>query len=430
MNRLLWPEFLAAIKQHVVPALGCTEPVAIALACATARRYLGEDPTKIRIDVSPNLFKNCMGVTVPGTGMQGVAVAAAVGALGGDADGGLEVLRTLTPERILAGQQLVDAGHVHVNVAAVDESLYVNATLYAQASYVRVTICGEHTKITCIEDNGEIVFTREADACASHTHYCADDFNFREIYDFALHAPFADIRFILQAKTLNQALSQEGLLGEYGLNVGQGLFVQKQAGFIDHSLHSDVIIFSSSASDARMGGALAPAMSNSGSGNQGIAATMPVVIVAEYLNADEEKTARALILSHLIAIYIHQGLPALSAFCAAATAAMGSAAAIGWLLTGEYSTSVNAVKNMVADVSGMFCDGASNSCALKVSSSASAALKSVLLAMNGRVVSTSDGIVANSIDGTITNLCAVASQGMHKADEEIINAIYRKCMAQ
>ncbi|EOT6810428.1 pyruvate formate lyase family protein [Escherichia coli] len=224
----------------------------------------------------------------------------------------------------------------------------------------------------------------------------------------------------------NCALSQEGLSGKWGLHIGATLEKQCERGLLAKDLSSSIVIRTSAASDARMGGATLPAMSNSGSGNQGITATMPVVVVAEHFGADDERLARALMLSHLSAIYIHNQLPRLSALCAATTAAMGAAAGMAWLVDGRYETISMAISSMIGDVSGMICDGASNSCAMKVSTSASAAWKAVLMALDDTAVTGNEGIVAHDVEQSIANLCALASHSMQQTDRQIIEIMASK----
>ena len=422
----LWPDFLKAIQHEVVPALGCTEPVSLALASAIAARHLGAIPERIEARVSANLMKNGMGVTVPGTGMVGLPIAAAVGALGGDPDGGLEVLRNLTPEVVAAGKKMLADRKVEVSIAAVPHLLYSEAVLYDGLDCVRVCIADSHTGVVLIEKNGVALYKKELDSCAEESPYSLLGATASGVFDFAVSVPFPDIAFILEAARLNVNLAQEGSGGNYGLHIGATMQRNVALGLLSDDLQTRIVIRSAAASDARMGGATLPAMSNSGSGNQGIAATLPVVVVAEHVKADDEKLARALILSHLMAIYIHSKLPKLSALCAVTTAAMGSAAAMAWLLGGDYKTASMAICSMIGDLAGMICDGASNSCAMKVSTSASSAYKAVLMALDDSRVTGNEGIVADNVDQSIANLCALASGAMVHTDRQIIEIIMSK----
>ena len=422
----LWPDFLKAIKHEVVPALGCTEPVSLALASSIAARHLGSAPQRIDAKVSANLMKNGMGVTVPGTGMVGLPIAAAVGALGGDPDGGLEVLRNLTPEVVAAGKRMLAEKRVEVGVAAVPHILYADARLSSGAEWVRECIADSHTHVVLVEKNGEVLFKADTGSGGNAPDYSLAGATADGVFDFAVSAPFGEIAFILEAAKLNSDLAEEGLGGDYGLHIGATLRRNVALGLLSDDLQTRIVMRSAASSDARMGGATLPAMSNSGSGNQGIVATMPVLIVAEHVKADQEKLARALILSHLMAIYIHSKLPKLSALCAVTTAAMGAAAGMAWLLGGNFRTVSMAICSMIGDLAGMICDGASNSCAMKVSTSASSAYKAVLMALDDSRVTGNEGIVADSVDQSIANLCALANGSMVHTDRQIIEIIMSK----
>ncbi|MGR6646513.1 L-cysteine desulfidase family protein [Avibacterium paragallinarum] len=415
------------VQQDVVPALGCTEPISLALASATAAHYLGLYPEKIVAKVSPNLMKNGLGVAVPGTGMVGLPIAAAVGALGGDASGGLEVLKKITPEQVEQAKQLLQQHKVKVSIKQTDQILYAESTIYAGEDWVRVVIQGQHTNIILIEKNGDVLFKAEESQAQQIDPYAMfNQLKAKDIFDFATQIELEKIKFILQAEKLNAALSAEGLRNDYGLHIGRTLQKHIGDGLMSDDLLSRIMINTTAASDARMGGATLPAMSNSGSGNQGITATMPVVVVADHIQADEEKRIRALFLSHLMAIFIHSKLPKLSALCAVTTAAMGSCAGISYLLTNKFDTAAMAISSMIGDISGMICDGAANSCAMKVSTSVTSAYKSVLMAMNQTGVTGNEGIVDHCVDQSIDNLCAIACKSMQHTDVQIIEIMANK----
>lgn len=399
-NHPLWNQFIRAVQEEVKPALGCTEPVSLALACAIAADLLPGEVTQIEAWVSPNLMKNGLGVTVPGTGMVGLPIAAALGAIGGNAQAGLEVLKDATADALARARSMLNAGLVQVKLQEpCDEILYSRACVYAGEASAMVTIAGGHTRVVEVVCQGETRFRlddRQAEVSNDPLAVLSNT-TLSQILEFVEQIPFDAIRFILDAGRLNDALSREGLSGHWGLHIGATLSKQRSRGWLAQDLGSDIVIRTSAASDARMGGATLPAMSNSGSGNQGIAATMPVVVVAEHLKADDERLARALMLSHLSAIYIHYQLPRLSALCAATTAAMGAAAGMAWLMGGSYQTIATAIGSMIGDVSGMICDGASNSCAMKVSTSVSSAWKAVMMALDDSGVTGNEGIVAHDV---------------------------------
>ncbi|HFK4478353.1 TPA: serine dehydratase subunit alpha family protein, partial [Citrobacter sedlakii] len=323
----LWQRFILAVQEEVKPALGCTEPISLALAAAVAAAELDGAVERIDAWVSPNLMKNGLGVTVPGTGMVGLPIAAALGALGGNSQAGLEVLKDASAQAIHDAKAMLSAGKVSVMLQQpCDEILFSRAKVYSRDGWACVTIVGGHTNIVRIETHAGVKFAQDTRTDGDEQDSplaVLSTTSLEEILAFVNNVPFDDIRFILDAARLNGALSQEGLRGSWGLHIGATLEKQCARGLLANDLSTAIIIRTSAASDARMGGATLPAMSNSGSGNQGITATVPVMVVAEHFGADEEKLARALMLSHLSAIYIHHQLPRLSALCAATTAAMG-----------------------------------------------------------------------------------------------------------
>ena len=417
---------LTTVKQEVVPALGCTEPISLALASAIARQYLGQLPECIEAKVSPNLMKNGMGVTVPGTGTQGLSMAAAIGAIGGDPKGGLEVLKQITPEQVEQAKAMLNAGKVSVSIFETEHILYSEAALFAGNESVRVRIAAHHTNVIYIEKNDQTIFSKP---CAVETDNLNEIFTVlsaKDIFDFSTTVATEKIAFINDAAKLNCALSQEGLHADYGLHIGRTLQKQIGKGLLSDDLLNRIVIETTAASDARMGGANLPAMSNSGSGNQGITATLPVIVVARHIKATEEQQTRALFLAHLMAIYIHSKLPKLSALCAVTTAAMGSCAGVAWLLTHKFEPISMAISSMIGDISGIICDGAANSCAMKVSTSVTSAYKSVLMALDDMQVTGDEGIVEHNIDRSINNLCNIASRSMQYTDRQVIEIMVSK----
>ncbi|EKS6930130.1 MULTISPECIES: L-cysteine desulfidase family protein [Enterobacter] len=428
-TQTLWNQFIRAVQEEVKPALGCTEPISLALACAIAAEQLPGDVTKIEAWVSPNLMKNGLGVTVPGTGMVGLPIAAALGAIGGNAQAGLEVLKDVTADALARAKAMLNAGLVQVKLQEpCDEILYSRACVYAGEASAMVTIAGGHTRVVEVVCHGETRFSldeRQAEVSNDPLAVLSNT-TLSQILEFVEQVPSEAIRFILEAGQLNDALSREGLSGKWGLHIGATLIKQRARGWMAQDLGSDIVIRTSAASDARMGGATLPAMSNSGSGNQGITATMPVVVAAEHVQADDERLARALMLSHLSAIYIHYQLPRLSALCAATTAGMGAAAGMAWLMGGSYQTIAMAIGSMIGDISGMICDGASNSCAMKVSTSVTSAWKAVMMALDESGVTGNEGIVAHDVEQSISNLCALACRSMQATDRQIIEIMASK----
>jgi L-cysteine desulfidase len=418
-----WTAYVDLLRRKVVPALGCTEPIAVALAAARCRALTGEMPERLQVWVSGNLYKNGMGVGVPGTGQVGLPIAAAIGAVAGDATAGLEVLKAVHPADVEAATAL--RPFTTVAIRDVDDPLYAEVLAEGAGHTARVVICGGHTNVVRAEIDGVVVFEAAAGG-SSGAAPTLPEMTLRRLFAFASEVPFEAIAFMGEAARLNIALSDEGLAGSYGLKIGATLTRQIKRGLLADDLMSLAMRLSSAASDARMDGAMLPAMSNSGSGNQGISATMPVVAAARLLAVDDERLVRAVAFSHLVAIYIKTQQNALSALCAASTAAMGAGAAITWLLGGDFVAIENCIHNMVGDVSGIICDGAKTSCSMKVSTSAAAAVKAAMLAADHVRVSASEGIVAETADQTIANLGLLSRQGMLETDRQIIRIMLDK----
>ncbi|MGK2045924.1 serine dehydratase subunit alpha family protein [Klebsiella pneumoniae] len=413
------------LKQEVAPALGCTEPVAISFAAAYAAQYLDQPCTKISGFISANLYKNAMGVTIPGTTVCGVPLAAAIGAFGGDPQKGLKTLEDITPRHVEMAQKLIANNAVDIAVEETLDFIHLDLTLSAGENCCRVVVKGTHTNVVELYINGQPQPLSEKQNTRTQRE-TLPTFSLQQAYDFINCVDFNDIRFILDAARLNSALAAEGKTKKYGLNINGTFSDAVKNGLMSNDLLSKVIINTVAASDARMGGAPVVAMSNFGSGNQGITATMPVVVVAEHLGVDEETLARALSLSHLTAISIHSRYTRLSALCAASTAAMGAAAGMAWLFTRDINTINTAIINMVSDITGMICDGASNSCAMKVSSVVSSAFKAVLMAMKNSCAGANDGIVCADVEQTINNLCRLVIKPMTLTDKEIISIMVAK----
>jgi len=420
-----WEFYLAIMRHEVVPALGCTEPMAIAFAAAKAAETLGSPVESVDIAVSGNLLKNGMGVGVPGTGRTGLDIAGAVGAIGGKADLGLEVLRDLTPEQAAQGCRMVEGGKAKVRLAESTDLLYAKITVHGGGHSAAAAIRHEHTNLVSLEKDGETLFFAD-DEVGNGANAATWPLTMSKVYDFATTAPMEMIAFILDAARMNMAVAEEGLKNKYGLQVGK--VIEENIG--RHLLSDDTSTYAmkltAAAADARMDGVMLPVMSNSGSGNQGITCTVPVVAFARRLGSSEEQLARALIMSHLGSIHIKHHLGRLSALCGATVAATGSSCGIVMLLGGGLPQIANAVKNMVGNVAGMICDGAKNSCALKVASSVSAAVQAAFMGMSELAVSGKEGIVADDLEKSIQNLGRLASEGMTQTDKVILDIMVSK----
>lgn len=426
-----WKKLLSILHTDVVPATGCTEPVSLAFAAATAARELGEPVQGIEARVSANLMKNGMGVMVPGTGRHGLFIAAAAGALGGNPDAGLQVLEGIPEDLIAQAKEMVDTNRVTVGIAhEVESVLYSEATVLGANHTVKVCIADSHTNVVCIEKDGKTIFTATGggEDTSEGKNAFFQSLSVAEIVEFAEQVPLAEVEFLRDSQILNDQLSKVGLTGEYGLGIGHALESKQVHGLIGKDLQNQVIIRTVAASDARMGGAKYPAMTNSGSGNQGIAATMPVVTVADYVKATDEERLRALVLANAMAVYIHGFLPKLSALCATITAAMGAASGMAWLMAKENKVEAisYAISSMIGDAVGMVCDGAANSCSMKVATACTSAFRSVLLALDKIRVSGNDGIVSFDVDESIRNVGMLACNGMTQTDTEVLNVMLHK----
>ncbi|RXA94021.1 L-serine ammonia-lyase, iron-sulfur-dependent, subunit alpha [Yersinia sp. 2105 StPb PI] len=426
MQKITHQQLLDWLRKEVKISLGCTEPIAIAYAAAVAAKYLKEPLVKIVGNISENLYKNAMGVTIPGTAYSGVTLSAAIGAIGGNADAGLEVLKDITTAQIAEAYRLNESGHVRLETLEAEDFIFIDITVYSLCEQCRVVIQGSHTNITELYINN-IKQDLTNDLMTNNIQSTElPQFSLLDAFRFITEVAAKDIMFMLKSAEVNSALSDEGQRKNYGLNVSGALVQARKNGFISADLLSQMLINTTAASDARMGGAPLPAMSNYGSGNQGITVTMPVLTLAKHLNVDDEILARALALAHLAAISIHMRYTRLSALCAASTAAMGAAAGMSWLLTKNYQTISYAVSNMISDISGIICDGASNSCAMKVSTATACAFKSVLMAQQNTVVGERDGIVSCDVEGSINNLCKLVLSPMRQTDKEIISIMTLK----
>lgn len=421
-------QIIRLVRREVVPAIGCTEPVAVALCVAKATELLGRRPERITLRLSSNILKNAMGVGIPGTGMIGLPIAVALGALIGKSDYELEVLRDVTPDAVEEAKRFIDEkrieiGHDHT----APSKLHIDVTVTADGHKARAVISREHTNYIHLSSDGETLFEEKAGAQTSVQENGNADIilDLALVHEFAMTAPFSEISFILQARDLNKAAALTAFEGDYGHSLGATVRSHGGRFFGDTPL-GHAIAFTSAACDARMAGAPVAVMSNSGSGNQGITATMPVVSYAEDINASEEQLTRALMLSHLTSIYIKQSLGRLSALCGCVVASTGASAALVYLMGGGYEEVCSAVKNMVANLTGMICDGAKPSCALKISSGVSTAMMSAMLAMNGKCVTSAEGIVCDDVDRTIHNLTSIGREAMTETDRMVLSLMTSK----
>lgn len=420
-------DIIRLVKREVIPAIGCTEPMAVALCTAYAARELGSRPDKIEILLSANILKNAMGVGIPGTGMIGLPIAVALGALFGDPSNGLELLKDTTPQQVDEGKAYISQGCINISLKEdISEKLYIEVCCKAAGCSSTAIIAHDHTNLIYLAKGEQVIKDNRSILTQTESEQEEEELTLKQVYDFATTAPLADIEFINEARRLNEEASNKALKGNYGHNLGKTLTRPLGKGVMGDTIFSHILTATSCACDARMAGAMIPVMCNSGSGNQGIAATMPVVVFArENHNTDEELT-RALMLSHLTAVYIKQSLGRLSALCGCVVAATGSSCGITYLMGGSYQQVAYSVKNMIANLAGIVCDGAKPSCSLKVSSGVSTAVLSAIMAIQNDVVTSVEGIIEDDVDKCIHNLTRVGSQGMNETDRLILDIMTHK----
>ena len=432
-------EIIELIRKEVKPALGCTEPIAVALAAAKAmevmqyelndERWRSGLSYRLQIEVSGNILKNGMGVGIPGTGMVGLHIAAALGAVCGKSSYGLEVLHDLDEDSVEVAKTLVERDCISISLAETDLKLYVKASVEYNGHISYAVIRNDHDNIveTGFDEESALADSEKAAEIVLE-HKSALDYGLtvKEILEFTSSVMYEDIEFILESRTLNLALANEGMTGRYGMKVGYALRQEGNREVFGDDFLSYAMALTAAASDARMAGCTLPAMSNSGSGNQGITVTMPVIAYSLRYKCSDEELARALVLSHLIAIHIKAYLGKLSALCGCVIASTGAACGLVYLRGGDYGQICAAIKNMIGNITGMVCDGAKEGCAMKVASGVSSALQSAVLAREGICISEYDGIIEKDIEKTIRNLGRIGSVGMQHTDDMILDIMVCK----
>lgn len=417
MEKSLYQNYVRILNNELVPALGCTEPIAIAYAAAKARAVLGEFPDSVEMCCSGNIIKNVKGVTVPNSGgLRGIDVAAALGVVGGNADKALEVLEQVTAEDIEKTRKLVSEGFCSCTLQEGVENLYIVARVVKGEHYAEVTIINRHTLITRIEKDGEVLYEHKVSE-KSPDYVDKSQLNVHDIITFANEVAMEDIRDAIGSQIeLNTAISDEGLHHCYGAEVGRTLL----------EVYGDDVKVRARAraaagSDARMGGCSLPVVINSGSGNQGMTVSLPVIEFAKELGVSKEKMYRALVVSNLIAIHQKKYIGSLSAYCGAVSAACGAGAAITYLYGGTEEEIGLTIVNTIGNVGGIVCDGAKSSCAAKIASSVEAAILAHYMASKHHSFQPGEGIVQDDVEGTIRSMGYIGRVGMKTTDTEILN---------
>ncbi len=414
--------FVRILEHELIPALGCTEPIAIAYAAAKAREVLETEPEHIEIQCSGNIIKNVKGVTVPNSGgLVGIEAAAILGALCGSADTQLEVLGAVTPEGIERCKALVKEKMCSVSLVKDVENLYIVAVLSAGGHEARVSVVNRHTLITRIEKDGEVLYTHDVAAMQQRTEDYSG-LNVASAIDFADNVDIEDIRPIISRQIeMNSAIAREGITGSYGARVGYTLMQ-----VFGDNVRTRACAMAAAGSDARMGGCALPVVINSGSGNQGMTVSLPVIEYAKDLNVSEEKLYRALVLSNLIAIHLKKYIGSLSAFCGAVSAASAAGAGISYLFGGGYEEIGYTIVNTLGNVGGIVCDGAKASCAAKIASAVHAAIVSHYMGSHERVFRAGEGFIKEDLESTIRSMGYIGRVGMKETDEEILNIMIDK----
>ena len=400
------------LNAEVKPALGCTEPVAVALACAKAKELLGEEIVKHSVLVSPNVYKNGMCVGIPGTERLGLKISVALGFIGGHSENGLRVLETLTPEEVKLAEEYMDNTPIDISPANTKEKVYIEVSLQGATRSSKVAIRTKHDNFVYLEANGEVLLNEEqpAEVAITVENVEALDFN--------------DIEFLLEGIAMNEEIANYGLNHKVGIGVGYGIKKSMEDGLLGDDLLNNSMMITAAAADARMAGVKMPVMSSNGSGNHGITAILPIVAYNKKFPQTDEKLAKALAISHLVTAYVKNYTGRLSAVCGCGVAAStGATAAIAWLMSGDIKKVEGAMEHIVASLSGMICDGAKSGCAVKLASAASAAVQSAIIANQNCFVPSKNGIVGSSVEESIQNLGRVSDKGMTVTDEVIINVM-------
>ena len=423
MEKSLYDNYVNILKHELIPALGCTEPIAIAYASAKARQVLGEMPERIEMNLSGNIIKNVKGVTVPNSGgLKGMEVAAVLGVVGGNADAALEVLESVKPEDIELTKKLVAQGICTCELAEGVANLYVEAKVYKDGHSAEVTILDHHTNIVKVVKDGEVLVDRKSEDENADAGIDKSKLTLRDIIDFANEVKIEDVKEVLGRQlTMNKAISQEGLDNPWGAQVGKTLLASR-----GNDVVTRVCARAAAGSDARMSGCSLPVVINSGSGNQGITVSMPVYTYAEEWNISEDKLYRALCISNLISVHIKYFIGSLSAFCGAVSAACGSGAAIAYMYGASYDQIGQTIINTLGNVGGIVCDGAKSSCAAKISSAVNAALLGFQMAIEGKGFQNGEGIVLEDVEQTIKSMGHVGRVGMAGTDIDILNIMIGK----
>ncbi|WP_394887912.1 L-cysteine desulfidase family protein [Clostridium perfringens] len=418
--------YLKTLKKEVVLSEGCTEPIAIAYAASIAAEHLKGEIKEVNIYLSKNVIKNALGVGIPGTGGVGIEIAAALGISIQKSYKKLTILSNFTEDELKKAKEIVDKNIINIKQKNTNKALYIEVELLSETSKAKVIIEDTHTNVTLIECDDEIIMDNNSEVSED----LEEDyklFKIADIYNFAKEVDFDHIKFILESAKMNEKVSEEGLKGDYGLQVGSKIIQKGNFNLFSNDASNKIIAASAAASDARMDGCAMPIMTTAGSGNQGIACSIPVAQTARLLDKSEEELARALVLSNLVTIRIKKHMGRLSPLCGAGIAgATGASCGITYLLGGDLENINYCINNMISDLSGMICDGAKETCALKIATGTNAAIQCANLAINGISATANDGIVAKDVEETIESIETLIQNGFKNVDDTILNIMLEK----
>lgn len=420
----LQEKIIEILKDEVVPAMGCTEPVAVALACAKLKEVWElEEIGQIEVLVSPNIYKNGLGVGVPNTNEAGLDIAAALGIVAGRSSKGLEVLEDITKKDVIKAHKLIRENKLKIIIKDTKEKVYIEANMKLKNINSRVIIQDKHSNFTYIEKNKEIIYEKKSNKKSKGKDlYLLKNQKITDIIKAIEAIDYKKLEFLLEGIEMNENIALKGLNEKLGIGVGYSIKKSMDKGLISKDLINDAMMFTAAGADARMSGVNMPVMSSNGSGNNGLTAILPIVSYKRRFNETNENLIKALAISHIINCYIKSYIGRLSALCGCSVAAStGSSAAITWLMGGDYNQINGAIKNMIANISGMICDGAKGSCALKVSTSASVAIQSAILAIDDSITFSKNGIIAETVEDTIKNLGTISKEGMDSTDGVILD---------
>ncbi len=418
MNQQIYRAYVAILQEELIPALGCTEPIALAYCAALARKVLGAEASRMEVYCSGNIIKNVKSVTVPNSnGMRGIEAAAILGYAGGDADAKLEVLESVSGEDIDRARELLEQNFCSCHHVRDVANLYIRVELFGEEHSSAVIIANHHTQVQSIQRDGKVIYQQEEQEAEAAAPQPKELLNVQDILEFADCVELEDVRSLLERQIrLNSAISDEGLQHEYGAEIGRTILET----YGNESVAVRAKARAAAGSDARMNGCALPVVINSGSGNQGITCSIPVVEYGKQLGVSEDRLLRGLVVSNLVSIHQKKYIGSLSAYCGAVSAACGAGAGIAYLYGEDYQQISETITNTIANIGGVVCDGAKSSCAAKIASSVDAAIMANNLAQKGRYFKSGEGLVEGSVEETIQNLGYVGKVGMKETDNVIL----------